>query len=110
MDVFDALRAAGALILVLGIILGLAWLLRRYGGSIGLRPGAAASDLRIVEWKTIDVRRKLAVIRWDGREHLLVLGPAGDCVIAHRSASEPASTLAPSEAALKRATSGETTP
>jgi flagellar protein FliO/FliZ len=103
MDVFDALRAAGALILVLGIILGLAWLLRRYGGSIGLRSGQAASDLGVVEWKTIDVRRKLAVIRWDGREHLLVLGPAGDCVIAHRAAAgadaatTPAATRPPSE-------------
>jgi flagellar protein FliO/FliZ len=109
MDVFDALRAAGALILVLGIILGLAWLLRRYGGSIGLRAGAAASDLRIVEWKTIDVRRKLAVIRWDGREHLLVLGPAGDCVIAHRAATETAATPLTTPPATTRTTSEETT-
>jgi flagellar protein FliO/FliZ len=105
MDVFDALRAAGALILVLGIILGLAWLLRRYGGSIGLKAGQPASDLRIVEWKTIDVRRKLAVIRWDGREHLLVLGPAGDCVIAHRTAAE-----AEAAPAAMHPTSEKTTP
>jgi flagellar protein FliO/FliZ len=107
MDVFDALRAAGALILVLGIILGLAWLLRRYGGSIGLKAGAAASDLRIVEWKTIDVRRKLAVIRWDGREHLLVLSPAGDCVIAHRAAADAETANTPS---ATRPPSEETTP
>lgn len=96
MDVFDALRAAGALILVLGIILGLAWLLRRYGGSIGVRAGIAPSDLRVVEWKTMDVRRKLAVVRWDGRDHLLVLGPAGDCVVAQRPAADaPAATTPP---------------
>jgi flagellar protein FliO/FliZ len=109
MDVFDALRAAGALILVLGIILGLAWLLRRYGGSIGLKAGQAASDLRVVEWKTIDVRRKLAVIRWDGREHLLVLGPAGDCVIAHRTATETATTTL-TTTTTPATTSEETTP
>ncbi len=91
MDMFDALRAAGALILVLGIILGLSWALRRYGGTIGLRAGMVHSDLRVVEWKTMDVRRKLAVVRWDGREHLLVLGPAGECVVAERPAPEPAS-------------------
>jgi flagellar protein FliO/FliZ len=101
MDVFDALRAAGALILVLGIILGLAWLLRRYGGSIGLKAGTPASDLRIVEWKTMDVRRKLAVIRWDGREHLLVLGPAGDCVVAHRTAADVATATAPTSEETK---------
>ncbi|MEP7209503.1 MAG: hypothetical protein ABI740_01590 [Alphaproteobacteria bacterium] len=95
------------MILVLGIILGLAWLLRRYGGSIGLRAGAAASDLRIVEWKTLDVRRKLAVIRWDGRDHLMVLGPAGDCVVAHRTAID--ADIATTTAAT-RPTTEETTP
>ena len=110
MDVFDALRAAGALILVLGIILGLAWLLRRYGGSIGLRAGAAASDLRILEWKTVDVRRKLAVIRWDGREHLLMIGPAGDCLIAQREAAEAAATTPATVAVTTRMASEETKP
>jgi flagellar protein FliO/FliZ len=86
MDIFDFLRAAGALILVLGILLGFAWLLRRYGGSIGLKPGTAASDLRVVEWRTLDMRRKLAVIRWGGREHLLCLSPTGDIVVGSRDA------------------------
>lgn len=86
MDIFDFLRAAGALILVLGILLGFAWLLRRYGGSIGLKPGTAASDLRVVEWRTLDMRRKLAVIRWGGREHLLCLSPTGDIVVGSREA------------------------
>jgi flagellar protein FliO/FliZ len=109
MDVFDALRAAGALILVLGIILGLAWLLRRYGGSIGLKAGQAASDLRVVEWKTIDVRRKLAVIRWDGRDHLMVFGPAGDCVVAQRAVVEPVTTTLASPT-TNAATNEETKP
>lgn len=86
MDAFDALRAAGALILVLGMLLGSAWALRRFGGSLGLKSGVQASDLRVVEWRSLDMRRKLAVVRWDGREHLLCIGPAGDCVIAQREA------------------------
>lgn len=84
MDILDALRAAGALILVLGILLGFAWLLRRYGSSIGLKTGQKASDLSVVEWRTLDMRRKLAVIRWDGRDHLLCLGPVNDLLIAQR--------------------------
>jgi flagellar protein FliO/FliZ len=91
MDIFDALRAAGALILVLGILLGFAWLLRRYGGSIGLKTGANATDLGVVEWRTLDMRRKLAVIRWGGREHLLCLSPTGDILVGTREApTEPA--------------------
>jgi flagellar protein FliO/FliZ len=92
----DGLRSAGALILVLGIILGLAWAVRRFGGRLGLPAGVQPSDLRVVEWKSLDVRRKLAVVRWDGREHLLVLGPAGDCVIAHREAIDPEDLAPPS--------------
>lgn len=96
MDALDGLRAAGALILVLGILLGSAWALRRYGGSLGLKAGVQPSDLRVVEWRTLDVRRKLAVIRWDGREHLVCLGPAGDCVIAQRTATPAFTPATPS--------------
>jgi len=103
MDILDALRAAGALILVLGILLGFAWLLRRYGGSLGLRTGQAASDLSVVEWRTLDMRRKLAVIRWDGRDHLLCLGPVNDLLIAQRPAAP-----APSAAATPPAANDET--
>ncbi len=88
MDAFDALRAIGALILVIGLLLGFAWVARRYGGQLGMR-AARESDLRIIEWKTLDVRRKLAVVQWGGQEHLLCLGPAGDCVVARRDAPAP---------------------
>ncbi len=98
MDIYDALRAIAALALVLGILLGLAWLLRRYGGSIGLKAGIASSDLRVVEWRNLDMRRKLAVVRWDGREHLLCLGPAGDTLVASRDAAAREPTLAPAAA------------
>ncbi|HEY7800221.1 MAG TPA: flagellar biosynthetic protein FliO [Hyphomonadaceae bacterium] len=90
MDIFDALRAIGALALVLGILLGFAWLLRKYGSSMGIKIGQEASDLRVVEWRSLDMRRKLAVVRWDGRDHLLCLGPAGDIVVANRTAPPPA--------------------
>jgi flagellar protein FliO/FliZ len=89
MDIFDALRAIGALALVLGILLGFAWLLRKYGSSMGIKIGQEASDLRVVEWRSLDMRRKLAVVRWDGRDHLLCLGPAGDIVVANRVAPPP---------------------
>lgn len=85
MNFFDAIRALTALVFVLGLILGLTWLLRRYGSRIGIRAGLNPSDLRVVEWKQLDVRRKLAVVRWDGRDHLLCLGPSSDLVVAERA-------------------------
>jgi flagellar protein FliO/FliZ len=85
-DLFDGLRAIAALVLVIGIMLGLAWAVRRYGGAIGLRPGVPGDDPAVVSWKTLDVRRKLAVVRWDGRDHLICVGPAGDFKLAERPA------------------------
>ena len=90
MDILDALKALAALAFVLGILLGFAWLLRKYGSSMGIKIGQEASDLRVVEWRSLDMRRKLAVVRWDGRDHLLCLGPAGDIVVANRVAPPPA--------------------
>jgi flagellar protein FliO/FliZ len=82
-------RMTGALIITIGFILGFYWVARRYGPRLGLRAPANPSDLGVIEWKVLDVRRKLAVVRWDGREHLLCLGPAGDIVIAERPAPTP---------------------
>jgi flagellar protein FliO/FliZ len=95
MDAFSALRALSALILVLGLILGLSWLLRRFGGGLGRITGTPPSDLRVVEWKSLDARRRLAVVQWDGREHLLCLGPGGDCRIAERSLPAPVRPSSP---------------
>jgi flagellar protein FliO/FliZ len=107
MDVFDALRAAGALILVLGILLGAAWLLRRYGGSIGLKTGVPQSSLRVVEWRTLDMRRKLAVVRWGDREHLLVLSPTGDTMLASRDASPAPAPASAAPASAPQAANDE---
>ncbi len=90
MDPIEAIRAIGALILVLGLILGMAWAVRKYGGRLGMTGAQPrAGDLRVVEFRSLDMRRKLAVVRWGDREHLLCIGPAGDCVVAERAALEP---------------------
>lgn len=86
MDMLDVLKALAALAFVLGILLGFAWLLRKYGSTLGIKVGQEASDLRVVEWRSLDMRRKLAVVRWDGRDHLIILGPANDLLVANRMA------------------------
>jgi flagellar protein FliO/FliZ len=86
MDLFATLRAIAALAFVLGLLLGGAWLLRRYGGRIGLKTGQVSADLKVLEWRSLDMRRKLAVVRWGEREHLICLAPTGDMLIASREA------------------------
>lgn len=86
MDFLSILKAVAALVFVLGVLLGGTWLLRKYGQRIGLKAGVASNDLRIVEWRSLDLRRKLAVVRWGEREHLICLAPTGDTLLGSRDA------------------------
>ncbi len=83
MDGDTLLRAMAALMITLGAIGALAWGLKRFGALSAPRT-ARQGDLKIVEWRPVDARRKLAVVHWDGREHLMLLGPFGDVLLADR--------------------------
>lgn len=75
------LRTLLVLVFVLGLITGLAWLLRRFGsGRFAMRP-VHKRRLDVVEILALDSRRKLALVRCDGTEHLLLIGGATDLVI-----------------------------
>ena len=86
MDFLSILKAVAALAFVLGILLGGTWLLRKYGQRLGIKAGVASNDLRVVEWRSLDLRRKLAVVRWGDREHLICLAPTGDILLGSRDA------------------------
>jgi len=105
MDIFAALQALAALAFVLGLLLGGAWLLRKYGSRIGLKTGQVSQDLKVLEWRSLDMRRKLAVVRWGDREHLLCLAPTGDMVVASREAPAAFKPIAPDDV-VKGAKSG----
>lgn len=80
MDLVSGLRFVLALLVVLGLIAALAWILRRYGaGRVTL--GAGKGRLGVVEASHIDAKRRLVLIRRDGVEHLLLLGPTTEMVI-----------------------------
>ncbi|MEZ6028624.1 MAG: flagellar biosynthetic protein FliO [Hyphomonadaceae bacterium] len=98
MNPLSILQALAALVFVLGLLLGGAWLLRKYGSRIGLRTGQVSQDLRVLEWRSLDMRRKLAVVRWGGKEHLLCLAPTGDMVIASRDAEPDFKPITPDDA------------
>jgi len=73
-------RYLGALILVLGL-LGCAWLATRKYGVPGLVQAKATRRLSISETLMIGPRHKLLLIRRDGVEHLVLMGPQGASVV-----------------------------
>jgi flagellar protein FliO/FliZ len=80
MEATTYLRFFFALLLVLGLIMGLAWILRRigYGAGGGL---ARHRRLRMVESALVDGRHRVVLVRRDDVEHLVLVGPNTSQVI-----------------------------
>jgi flagellar protein FliO/FliZ len=80
---FDVyLRFMLVLVLVLALIGALAWAARRFGFGGQLIPNTGKSPrLSVVEVRALDSRRKLVLLRRDGREHLVLLGPSQDLLL-----------------------------
>jgi flagellar protein FliO/FliZ len=83
-DGASLLHVVFAFAVVFGL-LGLFGYALRYVTARGMKlPGTSRGSkrLEIVESLTIDVRRRLVIVRCDGNEHLLLLGAAQDVVVA----------------------------
>ncbi len=80
MDSAQFMKLAAALAFVLALMLMLALIMRRinHGGSV---MPMARRRLKLVETLPIDPRRRLAIVRCDDREHLLILGTNGETVV-----------------------------
>ncbi len=76
MDILQLLKAVCALAIVLGMILGLAWLLRRYAPQLMARLQAPRGQkrLKVVETLVLDPARRLILVRLDDEERLILLG------------------------------------
>lgn len=117
MEFAEYLRFVFALIFVIGLIGGTAFLARRFGFAPGAATGgsAHAKRLEIVESLALDPKRRMLLVRRDGKEHLILLGlesetlieggidrpaaPAGDDADAHTGLPVPARTTMPHPAA-----------
>lgn len=78
----DYLRFALALLFVLGLIGLLAYLGRRFNMMPRVTAGRGGPRrLAIVELLSVDAKRRLALVRRDDVEHLVMLGAAGETVI-----------------------------
>lgn len=81
MDYGTYLRFVLALAIVLGLILGVAWLARRFGLGGAPTGPRRRRRLALIESLALDGKRRLVLVRRDGREHLLLVGGGADIVI-----------------------------
>ena len=102
MDEAVLFKFAAALLLVMALIGAVTALVRRMGlvPRLVSRSGGQRR-LSLVEFAAVDARRRLVLVRRDGVEHLLLLGPEHDLVIERGIATTPApaATQTPSGAA-----------
>jgi flagellar protein FliO/FliZ len=79
---FSWLRLMLALSVVAGLLALMALALKYIAsGKLSITKMASARRLKLIETLPLDTRRRLAIIRCDGREHLLLLGSGQDIVV-----------------------------
>lgn len=82
MDIDTYLKAFLGLTIVLGLILGLSYLLKRMGFGDGLRSTLGRKRrLATIEAVMLDARHKAVLLRRDDVEHLVLIGPNTSQVI-----------------------------
>ncbi|MCA3255407.1 flagellar biosynthetic protein FliO [Bradyrhizobium sp.] len=82
MEFLDLIRTFGALAVVIGLMVGAMYALRRWGGGwLPVAPAGQARRLSVVEQLAIDPKRRLVLVRRDSREHLLLLTAEGAIVV-----------------------------
>ena len=87
MDAIDYFRSLGALALVLAMLMGAAYALRRWGHRLpgmGHTAPGAENRLAVVSTRIVDARHKLVLVRRDAVEHLLLIGPQGTTLVEAR--------------------------
>lgn len=82
MDILSMLRTLGALGMVLGMLAGALWLVKRYDIKLPGRVSASGRKrVELVERLSLDQKRSVALIRRDGHEHLVLIGPEGSATL-----------------------------
>lgn len=81
MELIDLTRIFFALIAVLGLIGLMALVARKAGLTANGISFGADKRLSIAETMALDARRKVVIVRCDGREHLILLSGTGETLI-----------------------------
>lgn len=77
----DYIRFVLALAFVLALMGIVAHLLKRYGTGRFAMPSKTDKRLTVIETRMVDSRHKLALVKCDDQEHLLLISPENQCVI-----------------------------
>lgn len=88
MAAVDGFRILFALIAVLGMIGGIAFIAQRSGIAKTMAVGVNRRRLSLLEVLPIDQKRKAAILKCDGREHLIVLN-ANSVTVIERAIHDP---------------------
>lgn len=87
MDQVDFIRFFAALILVLGLLGGFALILRKgwlptgFAGLAQFQPPRGTRRISVRESLAIDPRRRVVIVRADGKDHVVLLGMNGETVL-----------------------------
>ncbi len=77
-----AVRFFVAFLVVLGLIGAIAWAVRRFGsGRLGTSTRGRQPRLAVIDYASVDGRRRLILVRRDNVEHLLMIGGPSDIVV-----------------------------
>lgn len=77
-----AVRFFVAFLIMLGLIGAIAWAVRRFGaGRLGSTTRGRQPRLAVIDYATVDGRRRLILVRRDNVEHLLMIGGPSDVVV-----------------------------
>jgi hypothetical protein len=77
-----AVRFFVAFLIVLGLIGAIAWAVRRFGsGRLGTSTRGRQPRLAVIDYASVDGRRRLILVRRDNVEHLLMIGGPSDIVV-----------------------------
>ncbi len=81
-DLQQLLRLAVALIIVLGLMGGLSFLLKKLG--LVNMPQTKKGDkkrITLIESMPLDTRRRIVILQCDDKQYLVVLGPNGETML-----------------------------
>ena len=77
-----AVRFFVAFLIVLGVIGAIWWMVRRFGsGRLGASTRGRQPRLAVIDYASVDNRRRLILVRRDNVEHLLMIGGPTDVVV-----------------------------
>lgn len=106
MDLASIVRTLGGLATVLGIMSAALWMVRRYDIRLPGRTGMLRlGRLELVERLPLDSRRSVALLRRDGREHLILIAPEGHLILESAVVRDAADVAA--ETAIAQASARE---